>query len=62
MIGLGFAIGKGKKRLFYLAIAVLVINIILTVIDEFGIFDFATLLIDVVLLALLIVTRSRYNS
>jgi hypothetical protein len=62
MIGLGFAIGKGKKRLYYLAIAVLLINIILTVTDEFGIFDFATLLIDVVLLALLIATRSRYDS
>jgi hypothetical protein len=57
-------IGLGKRRMFwfYLALAVLGINIILTFTDEFGLLDFVTLLIDLTLLGLLIATRKRYES
>lgn len=57
---LGWGIGRQNKIFFYLGILVLVVNILLTVTDEFGAFDLITLIIDLVLLVLLIITRSRY--
>ena len=56
----GWGIGRQNKLFFCLGILVLAINIFLTVTDEFGIFDLITLIIDLVLLILLFVTRSRY--
>jgi hypothetical protein len=47
-------IGTTQKRFFYLAFLVLAINILLTVTDQFGILDLATLVIDVILLGLLV--------
>lgn len=60
MLLAGWGIGKRQKRFYYLGIAVLAVNIVLTVTDEFGLFDLITLCIDVILLVLLIATRSRY--
>jgi hypothetical protein len=60
MLVCGIGIGTPNKLFYYLALFVLAVNIILTVTDEFGFFDFSTLLIDIVLLALVIVTRHRY--
>lgn len=49
------ALGLGqRKRLFvYFASALIAINIVLTVTDQFGALDLATLVIDVILLGLL---------
>ena len=60
LLVIGWGIGKQKRLFFYLGIIVLAANIFLTVTDEFGAFDLITLIIDLALLALLIVTRSRY--
>jgi lysylphosphatidylglycerol synthetase-like protein (DUF2156 family) len=60
MLWSGVGIGKRQKRFYYLAVAVLIVNIVLTVTDEFGILDMVTLVIDVLLLGLLIVNRKRY--
>jgi hypothetical protein len=56
------AVGLGRRsRLLYLfAIAVLVVNIILTVTDQVGWLDVLTGALDVVLLGLLISMRGRY--
>ena len=62
LLFLGWGIGKQSNLFFYLGILVLAANILLTVTDEFGAFDLITLIIDLVLLVLLIVTRSRYLS
>jgi hypothetical protein len=62
MLWLGWVLGKQRKLFYYLAIAVLAVNILLSVTDEFGLTDLVALLIDAVLLVLLIVTRSRYRS
>jgi uncharacterized membrane protein (DUF2068 family) len=62
MLLAGWGIGKRQKWFYYLGIAVLAVNIVLTVTDEFGLFDLITLLIDVILLVLLLATRSRYSS
>jgi hypothetical protein len=61
MLGLGWVIGTRQKRAYYLALAVLAINILLTFTDQFGLLDLATLLLDVLLLAALLATRSRYS-
>jgi len=61
MLWAGVGIGKRQKRFFYFAVAVLAINIILTVTDQFGLLDLITLMFDLVLLGLLIATRKRYS-
>lgn len=58
----GWGLAKEKKGFFYLAVALVAVNILLTIADEFGLFDLIVLLIDLVLLALLIATRTRYLS
>ena len=60
MILSGLAIGKRHRLFYFFALAVLGINIVLTVTDQFGVFDLITLLIDVCLLGLLIAIRKRY--
>lgn len=60
MLWSGVGIGKRQKRFYYLAVVVLIVNIVLTVTDEFGVLDFVTLVIDLLLLGLLIANRKRY--
>jgi hypothetical protein len=61
MLGSGFRLGKQQKRFYYFALAALVVNTILTLTDEYGIFDFITLIIDAGLWGLLIADRKRYS-
>ena len=60
MLLIGWALGMRRKPIYYLAITVLLVNIASTVTDEFGVLDLVTLWIDMLLLALLVVNRSRY--
>lgn len=57
MLIAGVGVGQQKRWATAFGLAVLLINIILTITDEFGIFDLITLLLDGWLLALLIATR-----
>jgi hypothetical protein len=59
MLICGLWLGKPGKASFFFALAVLAINIILTFTDQFGWTDFGTLLIDLTILGLLLVTK-RY--
>lgn len=59
MLMSGLAIGKPRSRFFYLALTVLILNIILTVTDEFGVLDLITLWVDLAILSLLMLTRKR---
>jgi len=45
----GILIGKGRRRWFYLAAAILAVNILLTFTDQVGLLDWITLAIDLVL-------------
>jgi hypothetical protein len=56
----GWGLYQEKKGFFYLAVAVLVVNILLTVTDQFGLFDLIILLIDLVLLVLVIAARTKF--
>ena len=50
-----------QRRIFYLfALAVLGVNIVLTFTDQFGLFDFITLVIDIIILALLVASRRSF--
>ena len=51
----GVTIVRGKRWYLYFAIAVLVVNIILTFTDQVGIFDWLTLIIDIFILGLILI-------
>ena len=56
----GILLGRQNKWFYYFAIFVLVINILLTFTDQVGIFDLATLVIDLALFGILISIRKQY--
>ena len=60
MLLAGIGLGTRRRLFFYFGIVVLAVNIILTFTDQFGVFDCVTLVLDVILLGLLIATRSQY--
>jgi uncharacterized membrane protein len=55
-----YGIGKRKKWLYFVAGAVLAVNILLTFSDQMGVYDWATLALDLVLVGLLIAIRKEY--
>jgi len=61
MLWVGGGLGKQQRRFYYLALVVLAVNIILTVTDQFGLFDLIILVFDAVLFALLVATRAGYS-
>ena len=60
LLAVGWGLGTGQRRFLHLGLALLAVNIVLTVTDEFGPLDLATLIVDVVLFGLLVATRSTY--
>lgn len=60
MLVAGIGIGRQNRLFFFFAILVLVLNLLLSLTDQFGVYDFITLLITGFLLGLLIATRSQY--
>lgn len=60
LIWFGWRTGKGQKLYYYFGVLVLAGNIILTLTDEFGIFDLIVLILVIGLMVLLIFTRSMY--
>ena len=56
----GWGINRGGRRYFYLAMAVIATNIMLTFTDQVGLLDWITLAIDLVLMFLLIIFGKVY--
>jgi lysylphosphatidylglycerol synthetase-like protein (DUF2156 family) len=56
----GIGIGRPRRLFYVLALAVLFVNIVLTFTDQFGTWDFITLVVDVVVFGLLMVMWSAY--
>ena len=54
-------LGKGRKLFYYFACGVLIINIIGTMMDQLGIYDYAFLLFELILLAILLMIRKHYT-
>ncbi len=55
----GAGLAARRRWFFFLALAVLAVNLLLTITDQFGLIDFVTLIIDAVLLGLLVITRAE---
>lgn len=62
MLLAGLCLAKPNIIYLYFAIALLVVNILLTFTDQFGLLDFITLLIDLALLSLLIYLRLKQST
>ena len=61
MILAGVGLGQRKRGFFYLALVILGVNIFLTFTDQFGLLDLITLVIDLFLFGLLVITRNLYH-
>jgi hypothetical protein len=61
MLVCGVVIVRPRRIYFYLALAVLAVNIVLTFTDQVGLWDIITLLIDLVLVGLLVAMRRTYT-
>lgn len=61
LVWLGSGIRNQKKLFFYLAVIYLLINLILTITDEFGTIDLLYLLFVASMLVFLLITRSNYR-
>lgn len=59
MFWFGLVIIKGRSWIFFLAILYMVLNVVLSITDQFGWIDALILLLNLCLLGLLIVTRQR---
>ena len=60
LAAVGFGLNERPKLFYWLGLAVLAVNILLTFTDQFGFWDLATLLIDLVVFSLLISERKHY--
>jgi len=57
MLLCGWGLGTDHRLFYYLALAVMAVNILLTFTDQFGLLDFLTLVIDLAILAFLVADR-----
>jgi hypothetical protein len=60
MMFIAWGIGRRQRAYYYLALAVILANILLTITDEFGLFDLIVLLLNLAILFLLLAGRSNY--
>ncbi|MBI5841109.1 MAG: hypothetical protein HZB19_13515 [Chloroflexi bacterium] len=60
MLGSGIMIAKRMRWAYFFGIAVLALNILLTFTDQFGVYDFITLLADIVILMILVSMSRTY--
>lgn len=56
----GLWLGRQSKWAYFLALAVLSVNILLTFSDQVGFYDIVTVLLDLVILGLLLYDRKSY--
>lgn len=56
----GIGILSRRKIFYLLALTVIIVNIILTFTDQFGLFDFITLVINAVILVILVASWGRF--
>jgi hypothetical protein len=61
MLVCGLGLRKRNRFFYYLAVVVIGINILLTLTDQVGLFDYLTLLIDLMLLILLFAARTAFT-
>jgi hypothetical protein len=60
MAWLAWVLGKRRTLWYWAAVAVVAVNVLLSVTDQFGLLDLAVLLVDGMLLLLLLAARTRF--
>jgi hypothetical protein len=60
MLVTAWLLAMRRQIFFFFAIALLLVNVILTFTDQFGVFDLLTLLIDLLLLGILLARRTHF--
>ena len=60
MVLAGLGLGWTSRLSYLYALALLAVNILLTLTDQFGLLDFLTLLLDLFILGLLVAVRKYY--
>lgn len=60
LIGIGAGLNRFRKLFYWVGVIVVGVNILLTFTDQFGFFDFATLLIILAIFILLVANRKYY--
>lgn len=61
-IFIAWGIAKRSRIVFLIAFPFLIINAVLAITDEFGLFDLIVLLLDVLILAMLLLTRKTFTT
>jgi hypothetical protein len=61
MLACGIGLRNRSRFFYYLSLAVIGVNILLTVTDQVGLFDYITLLLDLVILTLLVASRKGFT-
>ena len=56
----GWGLGQRTPLFYFFALAVLVVNMVLTITDQMGVWDWLTLVFDAVILGLLLSVGKRY--
>jgi len=62
MLWVAAGLGKQQRRFYYPALLLMVMNIVLTVTDQMGVFDWAVLVLDAAILVLLLATGKLYKA
>jgi hypothetical protein len=60
MLFLAWGVAKRRRAFYYLALAILAVNIVLTVTDEFGSVDLMVLILALVISVLMVRARSEF--
>ena len=60
MLVAAWLVGKGKRLFYLLTLALMLVNIFLTFTDQFGGFDLATLILDLIICGVLILRRDAF--
>jgi lysylphosphatidylglycerol synthetase-like protein (DUF2156 family) len=58
----GYGLGTQRRGFFYLSLAVLLVNIVLTITDQFGLIDLLTLILELFLFGWLLYARFRLGA
>ncbi len=58
----GYGLGLGSRRAYLLALAIVALNLPLTLTDQVGLYDWITLGIDALLLGLLLAARKEFRA
>lgn len=60
MLAAAWLLGKRRSSFYYFALLVLLVNILLTFTDQFGMVDLLTVLFDLLILGMLVFKRSEF--